>query len=118
MAEVRDRLRAAALLMEGALPAAAVSDAYYAMLYAARAALSEVDRYAKTHSGTWDQFHLAFAANGRFDQTLAGDARATQRFREGADYEALLVKPKEAARIADLAQRFVAAVEEMFKPGP
>ncbi|MBW8060794.1 MAG: HEPN domain-containing protein, partial [Solirubrobacterales bacterium] len=38
-------------LGEGFL-AGAVSIAYYAMLYAARAALSEDDEHARTHGGT------------------------------------------------------------------
>ncbi len=44
----RLEIAAAALPRE---PAIAVSLAYYAMLYAARALLSEQDAYAKTHPG-------------------------------------------------------------------
>jgi uncharacterized protein (UPF0332 family) len=54
-----------------------VSAAYYAMLYAARAALSEQDRYAKTHSGTWTLFRETFVRDGRFDPALARAADQT-----------------------------------------
>ena len=89
---------------------AAVSDAYYAMLYAARAALSERDRSAKTHGGTWNLFHEEFVADGSFDADVARDARATQEPREGVDYAAARVEPEEAARIVQVAERFVDAI--------
>jgi uncharacterized protein (UPF0332 family) len=49
--EARKRLRTARAALGVDDPAGAVSAAYYAMLYAVRAALSEEDRYAKTHAG-------------------------------------------------------------------
>jgi hypothetical protein len=50
-----------------------VSDAYCAVLYAARAALSERDRHSKTHRGTWAGFHAhayRVVAGLRFDTSL------------------------------------------------
>ncbi len=44
--------------------AGAVSLAYYAMFYGARAALSERDAYAKTHAGTWNEFQRVFVTPG------------------------------------------------------
>ena len=44
------------------LPSRVVSEAYYAMLYAARAALSEEDDYPKTHRGVWGQFGCVSSA--------------------------------------------------------
>jgi uncharacterized protein (UPF0332 family) len=67
MAQARERLEAARALIEHDLIGPAVSDAYYAMLYAARAPLSEDDRPAKTHRGTWSQFGDAYVATGCFD---------------------------------------------------
>ncbi len=92
----------------------ASADAYYAALYAARAALSEQDRYAKTHSGTWDLFHLLVVEAGRFDETLAAEARRTERLRLDAHYEALSVPADEARRAVETAERFVGAVERML----
>ena len=49
--QARDRAAAAAELLAGAHLEAAVSAAYYSMLYAARAALSERDEHARTIAG-------------------------------------------------------------------
>ena len=67
----------------------AVSTAYYAMLYAARAALSERDEYARTQGGTWHLFHERYVTTGAFDQQLHAMAQGAQRTREKGDYEAI-----------------------------
>jgi uncharacterized protein (UPF0332 family) len=95
--------------------APAVSDAYYAILYAARAALSERDRNAKMHRGTWALFNEEFVASGDIDVELAREARATQEPREGVDYAAARVSGDEAQRIAEVAERFVAAIETLLR---
>lgn len=66
----RDRLEAARRNIGTSFTFVAVHEAYYAMLYAARAALSEEDRYAKTQAGPGacsprsssrpDAFHTSF----------------------------------------------------------
>jgi uncharacterized protein (UPF0332 family) len=109
----RERLEAAGALIERELWGPAVSDAYYAILYAARAALSERDRNAKTHRGIWAIFSEEFVATGEIDVELAREARATQEPREGVDYAAARVSRDEARRIAAVAQRFVAAIESL-----
>jgi uncharacterized protein (UPF0332 family) len=106
----RDRLGAARAAIASGFPSAAASSAYYSMLYAARAALSEEDRNAKTHSGTWGLFQEAFVATRRFPEELFADARRTQRLREAADYDAVEVSREEAEQIVALADRFLAAV--------
>jgi len=114
MAEARERLRVARLALESGSPPAAVSLAYYAMLYAARAALSEEDRYAKTHSGTWQLFRDTFVAVQRFDPELATQAERIQELRLGADYEARQIAPGEAEAVVDLAARFLQAVNALY----
>ena len=109
----RERLHAAQAARAGGFSSSATSLAYYAMLYAARAALSEADRNAKTHSGTWSLFDSTFVVSGRFDRELARAARETQRVREGADYDARAVSVGEADAIVVLAERFVAAVSDL-----
>lgn len=116
MDEARERLEAARALIERSLLGAAVSDAYYAMLYAARAALSERDRSARTHGGTWNLFHEEFVASGSFDAQLAREARASQESREGVDYAAARLPADEAARIVEVAERFVTAVAKLIAP--
>jgi uncharacterized protein (UPF0332 family) len=109
-AEAQSRLHAARTILNTSDAAASVSLAYYAMLYAARAALSEEDLYAKTHRGTWDLFWQTFAATDRFDRELADRARGTAALRQLADYEAKRPGADEAASVVELAQRFVDAV--------
>lgn len=92
----------------------AVSAAYYAMLYAARAALSEHDEHARRHGGTWNLFFQRFVATGAFDQGLHSLAQQAQGAREGADYEAKMPPAEEAKRYVSGAAEFLAAVEEML----
>ena len=95
-------------------PASTVSLAYYAAIYAARGALSERDRYAKTHRGTWHLFREEFVRTGPFDPKLAGAAASLQRQREEADYDAVRPSEHEAAAAVQTAERFVAAVQAML----
>lgn len=114
IAEARERLAVARAALETDALSAAVSLAYYAMLNAARAALSEEDLYAKTHSGTWLLFRQTFVESERFDAELATDAEKTQGLRLGADYEARQVSVEEAESVVELADRFVAAIEALY----
>ena len=57
----RRRLGSAQLLASTD-PATCLSTAYYAALYAARAALSEQDVHARSHRGTWHEFRQRFVA--------------------------------------------------------
>jgi uncharacterized protein (UPF0332 family) len=111
MNRAHEHLEAARLTLRAGLFAPAVSNAYYAMLDAARAALSEEDRYAKTHSGTWDLFYSTFVEPRRFDRALLSAARETQKAREGADYAAQTFTRAEAGEIVELAERFIAVTE-------
>ncbi|MHB1810392.1 MAG: hypothetical protein ACYCU0_14030 [Solirubrobacteraceae bacterium] len=62
------RLAAASAVLEED-PSTALSAAYYAMLYAGRAALSERAVNVRTHRGTWSM-------GGRLIAVAAGGARA------------------------------------------
>jgi len=114
MAQARDRLVVAQEVLKSGHSAAAASSAYYAMLNAARAALSEQDEYAKTHTGTWTLFSAAFVANGEFDQELSALARRAKSAREKGDYEAAPPTTEEAAEYTDGAARFIIAIEELL----
>ncbi len=116
MAQARERLAGARGALSGGHNATAVSEAYYAMLYAVRAALSEEDLYGRTHGGLWALFHQTFVATERFDVELHALAHAIQAEREGVDYGARAVEVEQAERIVDVAGRFVAAVERMLEP--
>lgn len=109
----RRRLKAAAGAA-GEDPSGAISLAYYAMLYAARAALSERDLHPRTHRGTWYEFRSSYVATGAFDATLAAAAQSTQPEREQADYEAWAAPSEDASRIMATAERFLEAVEAVL----
>lgn len=113
LARAREGLASAHLLVGGGHAATAVSTAYYAMLYAARAALSERDRNARTHAVTWAAFRAEFVVTGRFDPDLARDAQRTQARREASDYAAESFELREARETVATAERFVAAVERL-----
>ncbi|MEX0972960.1 MAG: HEPN domain-containing protein [Solirubrobacterales bacterium] len=112
--QARDRARVAAELLASQHLEAAVSAAYYSMLYAARAALSEHDEHARRHGGTWGLFHRRFVATGAFDQGLHSLAQQAQEAREGADYEAKTPPAEEAERYVTGAADFLAAIEQML----
>ena len=114
MTHARERLQAARAAVEAGFAAAAVSSAYYAMLYAARAALSEEDRYAKSHGGVWALFGESYVATGRFEAELAASARRAQRLREAGDYEASAPEAAEAEQVVADAERFVEAVASVL----
>jgi uncharacterized protein (UPF0332 family) len=88
MDQARDRAEIARELLTGQHLEGAVSAAYYAMLYAARAALSESDEHSRTHRG-WHLFRDRYVTTGAFDQHLHTLAQRAQETREGGDYEAI-----------------------------
>ena len=116
MDQARDRAATAREILASGHLEAAVSAAYYAMLYAARAALSERDEYARTHGGTWHLFHERYVTTGAFDQHLHALAHDAQRTREEGDYEAITPDRDEAERIVAGAADYIAAVDHMLDP--
>jgi uncharacterized protein (UPF0332 family) len=115
MEQARDRAVSARELLAAGHLEVAVSAAYYAMLYAARAALSERDEYARTHGGTWHLFHERYVTTGAFDQHLHALAQRAQAARERGDYEAITPDRDEAERLVAGAAEYVAAVEELLE---
>jgi uncharacterized protein (UPF0332 family) len=111
----RERLASAIKLRDDGDTAPAISLAYYAMLFAVRAALSEEDLYAKTHSGLWGLFHQTFVATGRFPTELHKKAAATQKLRAAVDYEAEHPPETKADEVVAIAQQFVDAVAELIR---
>jgi uncharacterized protein (UPF0332 family) len=114
MASAEVRLRAADAALADGFPSVAASAAYYAALYAARAALSEEDRHSKTHSGTWSLFGELLVAPGRLDTRLFTEVRRVQEVREAADYDAREIPNDQAREIVAAAEKFVRRVAEML----
>jgi uncharacterized protein (UPF0332 family) len=80
------------------------------MLNAARAALSERDLHARTHGGTWAEFHQQFVEPGTIDRSLVARAREAEKRRHLTDYEAARFSRDQAeASVAD-ADALIAAV--------
>jgi uncharacterized protein (UPF0332 family) len=115
MDQARDRAALAGEALAGGHLEGAVSAAYYAMLYAARAALSERDEYARTHRGTWHLFHERYVVTGAFDQHLHTLAQRAQDAREKGDYEAVTPDRGEAEAIVAGAADFIAAAKRMLQ---
>jgi uncharacterized protein (UPF0332 family) len=110
----RDRLVMAREVLASGHLEGAVSAAYYSMLYAARASLSEDDENARTHRGTWNLFRIRYIANDAFDAGLFTLAQHAQVAREGGDYQAVAPSKEEAERYVAGAGDFLAAVEQML----
>ena len=113
----RERLAGARDALAAGHAELAVSAAYYAIFYAARAALSERDRYAKTHSGVWGLFAETFVTDGSFDAKLYREARSAEEHRLSGDYEAATFSTDLAAAQIDAASRFIEAVIAMIDSG-
>jgi uncharacterized protein (UPF0332 family) len=116
--QARDRLVAAREALEAAHRGVAVSVAYYAMLYAARAMLSEDDENARSHRGTWNLFRVKYVTNEAFEAALFTLAQHAQVAREGGDYAAVIPSEAEARRYVDGAAEFLAAAENLLGARP
>lgn len=117
IAGARERLAGGRDALASGHPDLAASAAYYAMLYAARAALSERDLHAKSHAGVWTLFGEALVSEGQFDSGLAREARQAQRIRELGDYEAAPPSAEQAETLIDVAARFLGAIEQLLDAG-
>jgi uncharacterized protein (UPF0332 family) len=113
MDAARRRLAAAEAVVEED-SSTALSAAYYAMLYCARAALSERGVYAKTHRGAWHEFRSAFVSSGEIDASLVADVQKIQPEREQADYDGWLAPAEETRHAIQLARDFLMAVEGLL----
>lgn len=109
--QARDRATAAAELLKAGHLEAAVSAAYYPMLYAA---LSEREEHARTQRGTWNLFRTTYVVTDAFDAGLFTLTQHAQAAREGGDYEAVKPSQEEAERYVTGAADFIAAVERML----
>jgi len=114
--QAKDRLVAAREALGAGHDAVAVSVAYYSMLYAARATLSEDDENARTHRGTWNLFRIRYVTADDFDAALFTLAQHAQVAREGGDYQAVTPTKEEAERYVAGAADFLGAVEQMLGP--
>lgn len=112
--QARDRLAAAQEALAAGHLGVAVSVAYYSMLYAARATLSEDDENARTHRGTWNLFRIKYVTTDAFDAALFTKAQHAQVAREAGDYQAVNPTAEQAEEYVAAAEKFLTAVERMI----
>jgi uncharacterized protein (UPF0332 family) len=107
-------LKAARVLLEAGISQNSAAEAYQAMWSAACAALSELDREARTHRGTWSLFDELFVKRDLFDGDLFRAARTAEELRYDSDYRLGGATADEAKRVLAQAEEFVAGVREIF----
>ena len=108
MERAYEKLEVAKSLFANAFYPDAVSRAYYAMFYAARALLSKKNIYPKTHRGVISQFGLLFVKAGKFKKEIFDLFARAQEDREEADYGLLSeIEEEEAKRIIGGAEEFL-----------
>jgi Uncharacterized conserved protein related to C-terminal domain of eukaryotic chaperone, SACSIN len=113
MERAYEKLEVAKSLLENGFYSDAVSRAYYAMFYAARALLSEQNIYPKTHHGVISQFGLKFVKGGQFEKEIFDLFARAQEDREEADYGLLAeIEEEEAKKILEGAEQFLKACRE------
>jgi uncharacterized protein (UPF0332 family) len=113
--QARDRLAAAREALAAGHLGVAVSVAYYSMLYAARATLSEDDENARSHRGTWNLFRIKYVTTDAFDAALFTKAQHAQVAREAGDYQAVNPSAGQAEEYVAAAEKFLAEVERMLE---
>lgn len=108
MERAHEKLKVATSLFVTGFYSDAVSRAYYAMFYAARALLSEKNIYPKTHRGVISQFGLKFVKEGEYEKEIFDLFARAQEDREEADYGLLSeIEEEEAKKIIEGADKFL-----------
>lgn len=115
MDEAQRWLRAARVALREGTVVAVPHGAYYASLNASRAALSQEDRFARTHRGNWQLFRELFVLTGRMDAGLASRAEALHELRIDAEYNAKPPTAKQATEAVEVAEQLVAAIAELLE---
>jgi len=111
-----ERLRVAEKLFRDGDYEDAVSRAYYAMYHAARAALSTVNVFPKTHEGVVSEFGRKFVLTGVFPKELGINLANAKAARETYEYSVMATVGKsEAEAILSNGQRFVNAIKKRLK---
>ncbi len=120
LGEARTALRAAQALFEGGFYGDAVTRAYYAMLYAARALLASKGVAPKSHGGTLQALGRHFVLPGLMGSDLAKAFGIALQSRQRADYGSLTAFTRaQSSEVLASAREFVAFAESLLAPkGP
>jgi uncharacterized protein len=110
-----ETLNAAEYLLKGGYYNDAVSRAYYAMFYAARALLAARNLHPKGHKGLILQFGLEFVKKGFIEETYGRALSHAKERRETVDYNLdATMSSYEAGTIIVDAQDFLDRIERAF----
>jgi len=116
LARAKKALLAAKTLIEKGLFEDCVSRAYYAVLHAAKAALSLAGVESDTHDGVRRMFGLHLVKTGKIEKEFAKILTAGQEDREIGDYEANIEIEEERARQrVNEAEKFVQRIEQYLQ---
>ena len=111
-----ERLRVAEKLFREGHYEDVVSRAYYAMYHAARAALSMVNAFPKTHEGVVTEFGRRFVLTGIFLKELGKNLADAKAARETYEYSVTAtIGRSEAEVILSNAQDFVKEVKKYLE---
>jgi len=111
-----ERLRGAEKLFREDHYEDVVSRAYYAMYYAARAALSMVNVFPKTHEGMVTEFGRRFVLTGIFPKELGKNLADAKAARETYEYSVTAtIRRSEEEVILSNAQDFVKEVKKYLE---
>jgi uncharacterized protein (UPF0332 family) len=104
-------LRSAELLIQDADYDSAVSRAYYAMFYAAQAALLKKGMTFSSHKAVIFAFGRYFVKTGIFEKEMGKDLNVIFDERQLGDYEPMFsISQDDARRATEAAQGFVAQI--------
>ena len=116
LVRAKKALIAAKTLLEKGLYEDCVSRAYYAVLHAAKAALSLTEQEPDTHNGVRRMFGLHLVKTGNIEKEFAKILTAEQEDREIGDYEVDIEIVEERARQrVQEADKFVCRIEQYLK---
>lgn len=113
----RQAEQSAALLLKASDVAGAINRAYYAMFYAARAALGsrDIELTSRKHGTLVAQFSRHCIKDGPLPGSLGRMINDAQKLRHVADYDSPSPSREDAEWAVRAAREFVAAVEGMLR---
>ena len=109
-------LRSAAVLLETGDYDSCVSRAYFAMFYAAQAALLDVGATVKSRRSVRSAFIERFVQNGQFPQRAADVLNDAYKRQETADFaQRTVTEESEAEHTLSQAEAFIGSIDELVR---
>ena len=116
LARAKKALLAAKTLIEKGLFEDCVSRAYYAVLHAAKAALSTLGVESDTHNGVRKMFGFHLIKTGKIEKEYAKILTAGKEDREISDYEVSIeIEEERAEQRVNEAEKFVKRIEQYLQ---